>query len=241
LSSRPLRLAYLGFALLGAAVLGAFVYDRAFRPPPAPLPASAPAPAPVAAAAGPAAAAAVRPGAPPATVPARRPDITLKDLDGRAHSLGEWDGRGLVINFWATWCAPCRREIPLLNEIRAEYGPKGFEVVGIAVDFADDVRAFMKDSPIHYPLLTGEEDGMDAARAFGVETLAFPFTAFTDARGDVITVHMGELHAEQAKVILGIVEQVNAGSLDPEAARAAVRAALNALPPAKAPAQSAQG
>ena len=217
MSSRPLTLAYVGFAFLGAAVLGAFVYDRTERA----RRGAAPTPAPSAAAVA---------EVPAARVPATRPDITLKDLEGRPHSLAEWDGKALVINFWATWCAPCRREIPLLNKISSEYAGKGFKVVGIAVDFADDVRAFTKDFPLHYPLLIGEEDGLAAARAFGIPDLAFPFTAFTDARGRVITVHLGELHAAQAEAILGVVARVNAGTLAPDAAREAVKIALNGLP-----------
>jgi len=220
LTSRPLRLAYVGFALLGAAVLGAFVYERLFHPPPA----TAPTPTPAVARA---------PEVPPPTVPAQLPDIALKDLDGRTHSLADWHGKALVINFWATWCAPCRHEIPLLNKISAERAAKGVEVVGIAVDFADDVRAFTKDFPIRYPLLIGEEDGFEAARAFGVATMAFPFTAFTDAQGRIITVHLGELHAAQAEAILGIVARVDSGELTPDAARSAVRAALEALPAAR--------
>ncbi len=215
MSSRPLRLAYYGFALLGAAVLGAFVHDRLYRPPPTVAAAPPVAPAPT---------------APAPTVPLRRPDIELKGLDGRLHSLAEWDGKALVINFWATWCAPCRREIPLLNKIRAERAGKGLEVVGVAVDFADDVRAFTKDFPIAYPLLIGEEDGLEAARAFGIATMAFPFTAFTDAQGRIITVHLGELHAAQAAAILGVVARVDSGELTPDAARSAVQAALAALP-----------
>jgi thiol-disulfide isomerase/thioredoxin len=216
LSSRPLRLAYLGFALLGAAVLGAFVYDRAFKPRPAPPPAPtilAPRPA----------------AAPAPSVPDRRPELSLKDLDGRMHTLAEWDGKALIINFWATWCAPCRHEIPLLNAIRSEYAAKGVEIVGIAVDFPDDVRAFTKEFPISYPLLTGEDEGLAAARAFGVETMAFPFSVFTDRAGRVITLHLGELHRLQAQVILGIIARVDAGELTPEAGRSEVAGALKAL------------
>jgi thiol-disulfide isomerase/thioredoxin len=232
LSSRPLTLAYVGFAALGAAVLGAFVYDRTVRP------------APVQATAGattlPVTPASPQPPSP--AVPARRPDFTLNDLDGNRHSLAEWDGKSLVINFWATWCAPCRHEIPLLNRIRGEYAAKGFEVVGIAVDFAEDVRAFTKDFPIRYPLLIGEEDGLEAARAFGVATMAFPFTAFTDQQGRVIAVRLGELHAAQAEAILGIVIRVNRGELTPESARAEIQAALERLtPPAPASAAPAPG
>jgi thiol-disulfide isomerase/thioredoxin len=218
LSSRPLRLAYFGFAILGAAVLGAFLHDRLYRPRPAAAPARVAARAPQAPV--------------PPMVPARRPDVALKDLDGRMHSIAEWDGKALLINFWATWCAPCRHEIPLLNQIRSARAGKGFEVVGIAVDFADDVRAFTRDVPIGYPLLIGEDDGLEAARAFGIDTMAFPFTAFTDARGRIITVHVGELHAAQAQAILAIVDRVDAGELTPDAARSAVKSALDALPAA---------
>ena len=215
MSSRPLRLAYVGFALLGAAVLGAFVYDRAFR-----APVTAPEPAPRAARDAP---------EPPTSVPSMLPSVTLKDLDGQTHSLTDGGGKALVINFWATWCAPCRREIPLLNRISREYAGKGFEVVGIAVDFADDVRAFTRDFPLQYRLLIGEEDGLAAARAFGVATMAFPFTAFSDVRGRIITVHLGELHPAQAEAILGVVGRVNSGEISPETARVAIGAALNRL------------
>ena len=220
MSSRPLRLAYLGFALLGSAVLGAYVHERTVTKAPAP----APLPAPSIAADPP------TPSTP--SVPATRPNFTLRDLDGHPHSLADWDGKALVVNFWATWCAPCRREIPLLNRIEREYAAKRVEVVGIAVDFKDDVRAFEKEFPIGYPLLVGEDDGLEAARAFGIATMAFPFTAFTDRRGRVITVHLGELHAAQAEAILRVVARVDAGELTPETARAAVERALKALPPA---------
>jgi thiol-disulfide isomerase/thioredoxin len=226
LTSRPLRLAYVGFALLGAAVLGAFFYDR-FRARPVAEPAYA----------GP-----VREATPPVVVPRRLPDIALKDLDGRMHPLAEWSGKGLVINFWATWCAPCRHEIPLLNDIRSQYVSKGVEVVGIAVDFSEDVRAFQKDVPIRYPLLIGDDDGLAAARSFGVENLAFPFTVFSDRQGRIIALHLGELHPRQVHVILGIVARVDAGELTPETARAEVQRALAALPSTPArPGSPAQG
>ncbi|HUO96965.1 MAG TPA: TlpA disulfide reductase family protein [Steroidobacteraceae bacterium] len=220
MSSRPLRLAYVGFALLGSAVLGAYLYD--LRHPAAARPAA------VARTAEPTAAT-IAPVVPPLT-----PAVTLKDLDGKSHALADWQGKALVINFWATWCAPCRREIPLLNRIRRDYAAKSVEVVGIAVDFADDVRAFTREFPISYPLLVGEEDGLEAARAFGVATLAFPFTAFTDRRGRLITLHVGELHPGQAEAILGIIARIDSGELTPESARAQLEAALEALPkPAK--------
>ena len=212
MTSRPLRVAYLGFALLGAAVGAAYLYDCCVRRASATAPHFAPA-----------APALVR-------VPALLPEFSLKDTAGRLHSVREWDGKALLVNFWATWCAPCRREIPLLNRLRREYAGRGIEVVGIAVDFPEDVIAYRQRFPIDYPLLVGEQDGLDAARAFGVESMLFPFTAFTDARGRVLTVHVGELHESQARAILTVVGQVDAGRLTPLEAREAIRTALAALP-----------
>ena len=229
MASGPLRLAYLGLAVLGTAVVGALAYERLVTQ--APRPAVTPR------------AAAARGGATTAdptvaargelpTVPAERPLITLADAAGHRHSITEWDGKALVVNFWATWCAPCRRELPLLNRLQAEFAPQGVQVLGVAVDFAADVRAFMRDFPVAYPILIGEQDGLDAARAFGVATIAFPFTAFSDARGRIITVHMGELSESEARTILGVVLKVDAGALTPGDARNAIASALAALPAA---------
>jgi len=164
--------------------------------------------------------------APRSVVPDVRPVFELADTDGVRRSITEWDGKPLMINFWATWCPPCRREIPLLNALQARYGPRGFEVIGVAVDFRDDVLAYMRETPIDYPVLIGEQDGLDAARAFGMETMGFPFTVFTDSRGRIVTIHLGELHAPQADVILAAVEDVEAGRLDVEAAQARIRAEI---------------
>ena len=159
-------------------------------------------------------------------VPELRPLFSLQDAQGRSREIAEWDGRPLAINFWATWCAPCRREIPLLNRLRAERAASGLEVIGIAVDFRDDVIAYMRDTPIDYPVLIGEQEGLDVARAFGMETIGFPSTVFTDRKGRIVTVHVGELHAPEAEVILSAVEDVDSGRVDIESARAAIRSGL---------------
>ena len=223
--SRPLALTFAGFAALGAAVLGAFVYERTHV-------AAAPTRLTVATIA-------VTPAQPPlatagpatGTVPTLRPLFALPDLAGKTHSISEWDGQPLIVNFWATWCAPCRREMPLLIRIKQEYAPKGVEVVGIAVDIAADVKTYLAKFPVNYPVLVGDQDGIDAARDFGVTDPVFPFTAFIDAKGRILMIHVGELHEPTARAILGVVLRADTGEMSPEAARAAVKAALAALPP----------
>ena len=162
-------------------------------------------------------------------VPELRPLFSLTDSAGVTRSIAEWDGRALIINFWATWCPPCRREIPLLNALRARHAAAGFEVVGVAVDFRDDVLRYMEGTPIDYPVLIGEQEGLDVVQAFGLGTLGFPFTVFTDTGGRIVTIHVGELHEAQAGVILAAVTEVIAGRLTIEAARDRIRAGLETV------------
>ena len=159
----------------------------------------------------------------PAVIPEFRPDVTLADRDGEPRALSEWDGKPLIINFWATWCAPCRREIPMLNALAAVAGYGEFEVIGIAIDFREDVLKYLEKMPIAYTVLIGEQDGMDAARAFGMESIGLPFTAFTDRQGRIATIHVGELHRDQADVILSAVQAVDAGTVDMATARDRIR------------------
>lgn len=178
------------------------------------------------------------PSAPPqpdasqrARIPETRPNIQLRDRDGELRTLAEWDGKPLVVNFWATWCAPCRREMPMLNQLAKDLEPSGAEVVGVAIDFREDVLEYLETMPVDYTVLIGEQDGLDAARDFGVENVALPFTAFIDSKGRIATLHMGELHRPQADVILSAVAAVDAGALTMPAARARIAAELAKLAP----------
>src|SRR5690606_17353773 len=123
-------------------------------------------------------------------------------------------------NFWATWCAPCRREIPLLRQLQSEHGEEGFPAVRVAVDFRDDVMKYAEEIGIDYPVLTGEEDGMAAVTPFRQGSKGIPVTVFTDNQQRIVLMHLGEIHAEQAQVVLDAVRRVNRGELTPTAARA---------------------
>jgi peroxiredoxin len=167
--------------------------------------------------------------APTAKIPDRLPDFSLKNREGNATSIRTWAGKSLVINFWATWCAPCRREIPLLQDVSRKWSARDVAVVGIAVDHRDQVVAYADELNIAYPLLIGEQDALDVAAAFGVESPVFPFTVFTDRRGEVVALYMGELHQAEADLILSVVQNLNQRQVELPQARRTISQGLHAI------------
>lgn len=163
-----------------------------------------------------------------ATTAGTLPEFSLPDLRGNTRSISEWSGRPLIINFWATWCAPCRREMPLLQTLHEERKEDPLEVIGIAIDRLDAVDAFIAESGITYPILTGQQDAMDIAEQFGADFVALPFTVFTAEDGQVLWLHLGELHLEQLRIILGIGDRVAGGTMDATTARALIGSELEA-------------
>jgi thiol-disulfide isomerase/thioredoxin len=170
------------------------------------------------------------PAAPAAQLVETLPQFQLADRNGEMRSLQDWPDQALIVNFWATWCAPCRREIPLLQQLQRDHAGEGFQVIGIAVDFRDKVLAYADEMKIEYPLLIGEQEALDAAAAFGMTTVGLPFTVFSDRKGRIVAAHLGELTAAEADLILDAVRRVDAGETTPADARVALEAALAALP-----------
>ena len=135
-------------------------------------------------------------------MPELRPQFTLNDLEGKARSSEEFAGKAVIFNFWATWCAPCRREIPLLNALQAEHGPRGLQVLGIAVDTPENVAAYQKELKLEYPSLQGELEAVAVGRQFGLDLYGLPVSVFTDKQGRILGVHTGELTREDAEAYL---------------------------------------
>lgn len=129
------------------------------------------------------------------------PAFVLADVDGKQRDSSEWDGRVRLVNFWATWCPPCRREIPLLIDLQNEYGGK-IQVLGIAIDDLDAVQEYAADTGFNYPILVGQQNAIDLANTYLSDFIGLPFTAFVDSTGRIVRVHVGELHRDQAATFI---------------------------------------
>lgn len=127
--------------------------------------------------------------------------VEFPDLAGTPQRLSRWRGQVLLINFWATWCPPCRAEMPEFVRLQARYGDRGFTLVGIALDEAEAVRAFAAELGVNYPLLLGGAAGSALARELGSRG-ALPFSVLVDREGRVVVRHLGTLsEAEAAELI----------------------------------------
>lgn len=111
----------------------------------------------------------------------------LATLDGKEQSPGDFFGRVLVINYWATWCGPCREEIPVFVRLQSEYGDKGLQFVGIAIDQVDKVRSFAAEFRINYPLLLGGMEAIELSRRAGNKAGVLPYTLVVNRSGGLVT------------------------------------------------------
>lgn len=131
-----------------------------------------------------------------------RPDLEFRDLDGRTHKLSEWSGKLLLVNFWATWCAPCLKEIPLLVEAQTQHAARGLQIVGIAMDQAEPVREFRDRFKINYPVMVGEAEIASAMDRLGDQLGAFPFSVLIAPDGTIIARASGDLSRDELQAWL---------------------------------------
>jgi thiol-disulfide isomerase/thioredoxin len=150
------------------------------------------------------------------------PSFTMNDIDGKPRDFSEWHGRHRMLNFWATWCAPCRREIPLLKEFQAEQGDAGILIMGIAVDYPEEVARYAENVEFNYPILVGQEDAMAVAESSGVQFIAMPFTMFVTRDGKFLSAFIGELHRSHLDTVSNIFERLDSGQISTEEARGAL-------------------
>ena len=127
--------------------------------------------------------------------------FTLKDLQGLPHDQSEWAGKVLLINFWATWCAPCREEMPMLADFQKRYTEQGLQVLGIALDDVEPVQQFADTIDINYPLLMSDETTPDLMYKYN-EVGAIPFSLITDKKGIVVETKLGVFTADELTAMI---------------------------------------
>ncbi len=116
-------------------------------------------------------------------IPKKVMAFTLPDLKGRPRNINEWHGKLIILNFWASWCHPCREEIPLLIDIQKKYGKKGLQIIGVAFDKKENIIRFSNIYSINYPLLVGQEEVMAIMERYGNRSGSLPYSVIIDTQG----------------------------------------------------------
>lgn len=127
---------------------------------------------------------------------------SFPDLEGKSQPLKQWQGKILVLNFWAPWCPPCRAEIPDFIHLQEQYRAQGVVFVGLALDQKDKVQAFVDEMGINYPILLGENDAAELGKLAGNRLGGLPFTAIFSKNGDIVSTVTGELKREPLEATL---------------------------------------
>ncbi len=129
--------------------------------------------------------------------------INLPDISGQSRSIAEWAGKIQIINFWATWCPPCLKEIPEFIKLQSEYGQQNLQFIGIAIDDKEAVKSYLQTININYPMLIAGDAGITMSQQLGNLVSAVPFTLIVNQQGQVIHRHPGELSRQK---ILDLIE-----------------------------------
>jgi len=124
------------------------------------------------------------------------------DPQGVKQPLEQWRGKVVVVNFWAPWCPPCRKEMPGFVELQRKYGERGLIFIGIALDTRENVLAYLRENAINYPVLLGQDDAVELSSAIGNTQGGLPFSAVIDRQGKIIAAQVGELREEKLEKLI---------------------------------------
>ena len=133
----------------------------------------------------------------------QRPEFSAMDSKGKLRNIKEWDGKLILLNFWATWCPPCLKEIPDFIELQKAYGDQDFQIIGIAIDEEEAVRDYVTDVGMNYPTMVVESEGVGLAKRFGNGIGALPYSVIINRDGEISHTIRGELSKIRAKELLG--------------------------------------
>ena len=132
----------------------------------------------------------------------QRPEFAAMDLDGDFRNIKEWDGKLILLNFWATWCPPCLKEIPEFIELQEAYGDQGLQIIGIAIDDEAAVREYVEKIGMNYPSLVVQDEGVMLAKRYGNGIGALPYSVIINRDGEISYTIRGELSKMRAKELI---------------------------------------
>jgi thiol-disulfide isomerase/thioredoxin len=128
--------------------------------------------------------------------------VSLPDVQGKEQALGQWKGKVLIVNFWATWCVPCREEMPEFVKLQKEFGDRGVQFVGIAVDDPAKVKQFATELGLNYPALIGGYGAIELSKSLGNRVGALPYTLVVDRSGSISRTHLGPVKTADLRGII---------------------------------------
>jgi thiol-disulfide isomerase/thioredoxin len=129
-------------------------------------------------------------------------DFTLPDVEGNKRSLHEWRGKVIVLNFWATWCPPCREEIPLFISLQKKHQADDLQIIGVAIDNPAAVRVYRQSVRMNYPILIGENDAMPLLAQYGNRMGSLPFTVIIDRSGSIAVRKLGVFNKTELESLI---------------------------------------
>jgi thiol-disulfide isomerase/thioredoxin len=139
-----------------------------------------------------------------------RMDASFTDMNGQQQALKQWRGKVIVLNFWATWCPPCREEMPELSAMQEQYNNKNLIIIGLSTDDLDTTKTFIKKAPVRYPILAGDMQAMKLAETLGNNRGILPYTVIVDANGTVVKTFFGRVNQQLLEKTITSLLQVSA-------------------------------
>ena len=122
--------------------------------------------------------------------------------DGKSINTSEWQGKVLVVNFWASWCPPCIEEMPTLDLLSQEYLQQNTLFVGIGIDSPSNIREFLKSTPVSYPILIGGLEGSNLSKQMGNTQGALPYTVIINSKGKATYTKLGKISENELRKVI---------------------------------------
>lgn len=132
---------------------------------------------------------------------------SMPDTKGQPQAMSQWKGKPLVINFWATWCAPCVDEMPELTELQSDLAQSNVQILGIGIDSPSNIVEFSEKHKISYPLYVAGMSGTELSRQFGNKAGGLPYTVLIDSKGQINKTYLGRLKMAELRQDIAEMEQ----------------------------------